>query len=141
MYTMALVCRDPALAEKQMAFMSREAYDKLMRLRAESGCSSNGHVGDKCVFFVDSCSFAHVRAWGQPAFRDIRPPSRPYPYPHGDAPPPPPPTTKRSSSCAIRAAGASPSPSSSRAGRTSSPRSSTASRTAPSLTPVSTRSC
>ncbi|KAJ8693270.1 hypothetical protein PTI98_010507 [Pleurotus ostreatus] len=63
---MALVCRDPALAEKQMAFMSREAYDKLMRLRAESGCSSNGHVGDKCVFFVDSCSFAHVRAWGQP---------------------------------------------------------------------------
>ncbi|KAG9224419.1 hypothetical protein CCMSSC00406_0009461 [Pleurotus cornucopiae] len=94
---MALVCRDPMSETHMTSGISREAYDKLMQLCAESGCSSNGHLGDKCIFFIDSCSYANVRAWGQStsqcangpfsssqAFRDIRPPGRPYPY--GDVP-------------------------------------------------------
>lgn len=84
---MALVCRDPIFAEAQKISIYREAYQKLMQLCAESGCSHNGHRGNKCLFSLDALRYSNVRAWGQPAFPRIRAP--PGPCPHGLAKVPP----------------------------------------------------
>ncbi|KAF9492325.1 hypothetical protein BDN71DRAFT_1451733 [Pleurotus eryngii] len=70
---MSLVCRDPMLAETQMTSICREAYDKLMKLCAESGCSSNGHLGDVHVsrsisagLSRHSCPWSPISSWIYP---------------------------------------------------------------------------
>ncbi|KAF9492318.1 hypothetical protein BDN71DRAFT_1591719 [Pleurotus eryngii] len=77
---MALVCRDPMLVETHKTPITREAYEKLMQLCADSGCSRNGHRGNKCLFSLDARRYSNVHAWGHPAFPSIRAPSGPFPH-------------------------------------------------------------
>lgn len=81
---MALVYKDPSLVDLQMDDILREVHGELKKLRAKSGCSPDGHLGDNCLFLIDSCSFSNVYAWSQPAFRDIR--TIPGPYAREDLP-------------------------------------------------------
>ncbi|KAF4571725.1 hypothetical protein EYR40_008248 [Pleurotus pulmonarius] len=76
---MALVCRDPMSGEAHSTSIYREAYQKLMQLRAESGCSLPSHRGDRCPWTIDALRYANVRSWGQHAFSRIRAPSGPCP--------------------------------------------------------------